>query len=135
MIELKDERGETYLVAPSLWGELACENTFSFRQLLTAVNRQGVVFLWPIKLPGPDGRQDEWSPSALEAADRAKNCWVRVQANMSLAAYEVFKATGDLSAPVWTDLPPFQELLKIAFRDRFITDRSHPVLRRLRGEV
>jgi hypothetical protein len=135
MIELKDERGEMYLVAKSLWAELACESTFSARLLITAVNRQGMVFLWPIKLPGPDGRQDEWSRSALEAADRAKNCWVRVQANMSLSAYEVFEATGDLPPPVWTDLPPFQELLKIACRDRFITDWSHPVLRRLRGEV
>jgi hypothetical protein len=53
---------------------------------------------------------------------------------MSLGAYEVFEATGDLPPPEWPDLP-FQELVRIAFRDRFITDPGHPVLRRLRGEV
>ena len=38
-----------------LWPELATEATFSPRTFFTAINRQGVVFLWPIRLPGPDG--------------------------------------------------------------------------------
>ena len=36
------------------------------------------LFLWPVRLPGPDGRLDEWSRSALEAADLAAPGWVRV---------------------------------------------------------
>src|SRR5262245_26456009 len=59
VVELKEER-ETYLVAPALWPELAGEATFSPRALFTAVNRQGVVFLWPVRLPGPDGKLDDW---------------------------------------------------------------------------
>jgi hypothetical protein len=133
VIELKEDR-ETYLVAQSLWSELATETTFSPRLLQTAINRQGVLFLWPIKLPGPDGRHDEWSRSALEATDMARTAWVRVQANMSLGAYEVFQATGDLPEPEWPDRP-FRDLLQTAFRDRLITDVDHPILRRLRGEV
>src|SRR5437764_377379 len=100
VIELKEDR-ETYLVAPDLWPELAAQTTFSPRALFTAVNRQGVAFLWPVKLPGADGRVDEWSRSALEAADLAAKGWVRVQANMSLGAYEVFQATGNLPEPEW----------------------------------
>ena len=92
VIELKEDR-ETYLVAPSLWSDLATEATFSPRALFTAVNRQGVVFVWPIRLPGPDGRGDEWNRTALEAAGMATKNWVRVTANMSLGAYEVFQAT------------------------------------------
>src|SRR5262249_744840 len=95
MVELKEER-ETYLVAPALWQELAGESTFSPRVLHTAVNRQGVVFLWPIRLPGPDGKLDDWNQSALEAAQRAQARWVRVQANMALGAYEVYEATAPL---------------------------------------
>ena len=58
VVELKED-SETYLVDPSLWQELASESTFSPRALITTINRQGVLFLWPIRLPGADGRLDE----------------------------------------------------------------------------
>jgi hypothetical protein len=134
VIELKEDR-EIYLVEPSLWPELSTvEATFSPRALNTAINRQGVVILWPIRLPEPDGKIDEWSQSALEAAEMATTKWVRVTANMDLGAYDVYEATGDLPDPVWPDLT-FQELLKLGFKDRYIDDMDHAVLRKLRGEA
>jgi hypothetical protein len=133
VIELKAER-EVYLIAPGLREALATESTLSARMLFTAISRQGVVFLWPVRLPGSDGRVDEWSRSALEAAGMARTHWIRVQANMHLGAYEVFQATGDLPEPEWPELS-FAELLRIAFRDRYIAAPDHPVLRKLRGEV
>jgi hypothetical protein len=132
VIELKEDR-EVYLVAPQLWPELAGESTFSPRALFTAMNRQGVLFLWPVRLPGSDGKLDEWSRTALEGAELARKQWVRVQANMSLGAYDVAYAE-NLPDPIWPDMP-FKDLLRIAFRDRFISSLDHPVLRRLRGEV
>ena len=132
VLELKEDR-ETYLVDPDLWSELATESTFSPRALFTAMTRQGVVFLWPIRLPGPDGRIDEWSRSALEAATMAAGQWVRVAANMHLGAYEVFTATANLPDPEWPDVP-FKQLLQVAFKDRFLNKLEHPVLQRLRGE-
>jgi hypothetical protein len=133
VLELKEDR-EVYLVAPALWASLASEPTFSPRLLVTAVNRQGVLFLWPIRLPGPDGRVDDWSRSALDAADEARRRWVRIVANMSLGAYDVAVATGQVAEPGWPSLP-FQEIIRVAFRDRMISDPDHPVLRRLRGEA
>ena len=130
ILELKEE-GESYLVDRGLWDELAGE--ISVRVLFTTINRQGVLFLWPVRLPGQDGRIDEWSRSALEAAEIAQKHWVSVRASMSLGAYEVFEATGDLPAPTWRE-EPLEKLVQIAFRDRFIHDFEHPVLRRLRGE-
>ena len=53
---------------------------------------------------------------------------------MSLGAYEVFEATGDLPEPEWPDLP-FPEILKIAFRDRIVDRADHPLVQRLRGQV
>jgi hypothetical protein len=132
-IELKEDR-EIYLVAPELRHELATEATFSAREFRTAVNRQGVLFLWPLRLPGPDGKFDEWSRSALEAADRAQQGWVRVTSNMSLGAYEVWEAAAPLPDPQWSE-QPLGELLKVAFKDRYIDRADHPVLRKLRGEV
>ena len=61
---------------------------------MTAINRQGVLFLWPIRLPGADGKLDDWSRSAMDAADEAKSRWVRITANMSLGAYDVAVASG-----------------------------------------
>lgn len=133
VVELKED-SETYLVDPSLWGDLAGESTFSPRLLITTVNRQGTLFLWPIRLPRPDGRHDDWSKSALEAATVAAKGWVRVQANLSLGAYEVFEATGSLSDPEWPT-QPLGDLLRIAFRDRYLDTREHAVLKRLRGEA
>ena len=133
VIELKEDR-ETYLVAQDLWPDLATsEATFGPRAFFTAVNRQNVVFLWPVRLPGSDGKIDEWSRSAMEGAILASTTWVRVQANMSLGAYDVLETTASLPDPKWP-VESFPELLRIAFKGRYIETLDHAVLQRLRGE-
>ena len=64
------------------------------------LSRQGVPFIWPVRLPGPDGKLDPWNTSALEAVGLAQKQWVRVSANKSLGAYDVHVATGTLPEPV-----------------------------------
>ena len=132
-LELKEDR-EMYLVSHSLWGAMSGETTFSPRLLVTTINRQGVLFLWPVRLPGPDGRIDDWSRSALDAIREAESRWVRITANMSLGAYDVSVSPNVIATPSWPDLD-FGQIIKIAFRDKMISDPSHPVLQRLRGEV
>jgi hypothetical protein len=131
VLELKEE-GETYLVAPDLRAELAGEVVA--KTLFTSITKQGVVFLWPVRLPGADGRLDSWNESAADAAQLAMKTWVRLAANRHLGAYEVFEATGAFPEPEWPDVT-FQELVGIAFRSRFIRAWDDPVLRKLRGEV
>lgn len=131
IIELKEDR-EVYLVTPAMAIKLPGE--FTTAALFTTINRQGVLHLWPVKLPGPDGRQMEWHRSAAEAAELAMDKWIRVTANMSLGAYEVFQATADLPEPTWPDLG-FSEILKIAFRDHIVDVEDHPLVQRLRGSV
>ena len=58
VIELKDEWGEIYLVTFHLRDELAAESTCGVRTLVTGTNRQGVTFLWPLRMAGPNGRPD-----------------------------------------------------------------------------
>src|SRR5262249_24699453 len=81
VIELKDEN-ETYLVSPNLWSELPTELTPKI--LFTTINRQGVLFLWPVRLPGSDGKSNPWNESALSAAHMAMNTWIRLASNRSL---------------------------------------------------
>src|SRR6516225_3022913 len=57
MVDLKDDR-EEYIVVPALLPELTSEVVY--KTLFTAVNRQGVVFLWPVRLPTPEDRRNEW---------------------------------------------------------------------------
>ena len=131
ILQLKEER-EDYIVAPDvrseLFGELVPVTLF------TAINRQGVVFLWPCRIPDETGRSNSWHESALEAVAIAGDNWVRVSADMSLGAYRIFVANGQLPEPEWPT-EDFRELLKIAFKSRYIDSLDHPVLKRLRGEV
>lgn len=129
IIELKDER-EEYIVTAALVPELA--NEFVIKALFTAINRQGTLFLWPVRLPPADGKQNEWWRSAREAAEMAMPSWVRVKANMNLGAYDIFRAETAISDPVWPE-EGFWDLIKVAFRDHLITTLDHPVIMRLRG--
>lgn len=128
----KDSR-ETYLVAPELWPTLPGEVQPTL--LVIVMSRLSAVpFVWPLTLPGADGRPNRWHESAIEAARLAESQWVRVVADMTAGFYVPYAAQGDLPEPVWPDVT-LPELLRLAFGQRFIADVSHPVLRQLRGEV
>jgi len=131
IIELKDEREEYIVVAdlvPLLIGE------FVTKTLFTAINRQGTVFFWPVRLPSPEGKNLDWWRSSREAAELAMKSWIRVRANMNLGAYDIFQAESVISDPEWPQLG-FWELIKIAFRDHLIDRLDHPVIKRLRGQL
>ena len=53
LIEFRDERDACYLVRPFVAKEIPGE--FVMATLYTTVTRQGVVLLWPVRLPLPDG--------------------------------------------------------------------------------
>ncbi len=135
ILEVEDgsNRRESYVVTLDLVPELSLE--IKPKVLFVAINRQGSIFLWPIKLPGEDGGLDAWNQSVLMAAERAKTCWIRLVANMGIQAYDLHEAQGDLPEPKWpTDLN-LKKILEIAFNGRVIDSLDHPVLRRLRGEL
>jgi hypothetical protein len=134
VIELTSERTkELYLVDKSLWPALAAEPTFRPKLLVTAMSRQNLIFLWELNLPRPGSRVDGWTASALEAVKLATTKWIRIAANMANNGYDVVTARGQLPEPRWPQLA-FSEVIRLGFRDRFITDLNHTVLRRLRGE-
>jgi hypothetical protein len=130
IIELRDDR-EVYLVTNPVASQLPGETTPVI--LFTAMTRQGVVLLWPVKLPGQDGKVNEWHRSAREAAERAMSGWLFIRADMALGAYAMHVATATIPDPVWPT-ESLKGLLKIGFRDRLIDTVDHPVLKRLRGE-
>jgi hypothetical protein len=131
IIDLKDDR-ENFLVHREILPDLAGEVVY--KTLFTAINRQGVVFLWPVRLPAPDDRRSEWARSEREAVEMAMTRWLRVKANLSLGAFEISVAESLMADPVWPELS-FRELVRIAYRDRLIATLDHPVVKRLRGQA
>ena len=68
VVDLKEDR-EDYLVRPEIIPDLA--NEIIYKTIYTAINRQGVCFLWPVRYPSPDDRRNDWARSAREAAELA----------------------------------------------------------------
>jgi hypothetical protein len=133
MIELIEDR-DVYLVSPGFTDQLNA-GEYHCATIYLCMNRQKVAFLWPVKLPSPDGRQNRWHESAAEGAERGMVDWIRLSANMDLGAYEIALANGSFPEPVWPDLP-FRELLRIGFKGgRIIEGPDHPVMQKLRGEI
>jgi hypothetical protein len=132
VIMLEAER-ETYLVTPAIATQIPGE-TRPVR-ILTCIPRiGGGVFLWPLKLPRDDRRENNWNDSARKAAELGEKKWTRMQSNMALGAYDV--TTSDhYPDPVWPKVT-LRELLRIAFGDGRLIDRDdHPIIRQLCGRA
>ena len=129
LIDLNGDR-ECYLVKPQLAPQLPGE--YVPVRLYTVLNRQGALRVWPVRLPGPDGKTNAWWDSAHVAAEEAMQGWVRLRPDFDLGAYAVFQATGIATEPSWPELS-FREILSIAFKGRFIDNADHVVVRKLRG--
>jgi hypothetical protein len=123
---------ESYLVTPEVQHLLASE--LRPVRLFVAINKRGTVFLWPIKLPGDNDRLRRIAETALQAAEQAKDLWVRVMWSRDLGGYEMYRAKGDLGTPQWPD-KTLRDLIEIAFRYNLIDREDHPVIRELAGEL
>lgn len=131
LIELKEER-ETYVLTPT--AAEAAPGEYNLYSLFVVITRQGNVMLWPVRLPGADGRSNRWHEAAHDAAMRARKTWTRMVANMNLGAYDVYHPKAEFPDPEWPDTT-LDAVVDLAFRGRVIDDGDHPVLRRLRGEL
>jgi hypothetical protein len=121
---------DTYLVDPEFVGHMP--GIARPVRLHLYVTRHGVPALWPVKLPGEDGKTNPWYESAAECADIAMEKWVRLVANRELGAYDVIVAEGIPTEPAWPD-KSLEELVSKAFRERYVDSEDHPLLRELLG--
>jgi hypothetical protein len=133
-----EEEKSLYRVAPAVVAALRSLDvsmTLKVVRIFTCVNRRGSLFLWPQTLPGPEGSPGRsWHASALEVADASMRGWVAMEGNKAASCYRYARALGELPAPTWPDLS-FQDLIRLAFKDRVITNGDHPVIKDLKGEA
>ena len=98
------------------------------------MDRQGNAFLVPVTLPGLDGRRNKWNESLAQACELAKAKWIRIAANMSAGAYDVFEAQAELMPPEWPEYG-LDQMIEVAFRGKIVESLEHPVVRSLLGRV
>jgi hypothetical protein len=122
------DRG-VYQVSAELLPLLSGERLLKPTRLVLVIDRQSELRLWPLRLPGPDGREDDWMSSALAIAEQAKHQWVRLVAGGN--GYTSLTTSADIPDPSWPN-KSLDELLDLAFKKRRIASESDPVLRRLR---
>lgn len=119
-----------YLIAPAMQGAIPEARPCT---LVCVVYRDGSPRLWPIKFPR-DGERDNDAWATARAAAKAgisrwiKLVWVR-------RAYQTRDALqGYAPDPDFRKLPPFNELVKLAFGEHgVIRDTGHPIYRELFG--
>ena len=131
VLELKEDR-ETYLIAPELRDEVIDEPCVRPCILVSCVSRQSKFFFWPLRPPDSSGRRNDWVQSALDAVTIAQKKWIRLRPDLELGAYEVIYAEHLTAAPIWPDMP-LAQLLRIAFKGKYIDHCDHVVLQQLRG--
>ena len=129
-IENKDEK-ELYAISPGNEHLFNLSDETFTATLYTAINTKGVVFLWPVHLPGRDGRHNEFHRSADIIAQQMTTKWLRMKANMSLRGYDAWEAEIKRPDPEWPTLT-FRELFRIAFKDKVIDRPDHDMILRLR---
>jgi hypothetical protein len=128
-LEFREDR-DWYLIMPAARSVLFSD--LIAVRLHAAINRQGQVFLWPIKLP-TDGRRNPWLETAMDGCAEAERRWVRLVSGRG--SYDIFTAScPDLADPEWPE-ESFNELLRLAFKDRLVDRPDHPVIQRLAGAV
>jgi hypothetical protein len=99
-----------------------------------AIDRQGDPFLWPVRLPDVNGKDNRYWRSARIAVAHCETHWCRVVANQSAGAYHVFRTENAqvFGEPEWPELA-FREILRLAFQQQLIDAPDYPVVRRLVG--
>jgi hypothetical protein len=125
----KDEN-EFCLISNRMLSEL-CDRA-RLTNLFLTINQSGMPFVWPVILPGPDGRWNSWHRSAAEVAELAKEKWIQLEPKRDLGGYLPREPRGKLPEPIWPDLTP-EEVFKVAFKGFIIRDAEHPFYKRIFG--
>jgi hypothetical protein len=119
-----------YIVAPSMRGQITEAQPCT---LVTVVYRDGSPRLWAIKFPREGERDNEAWITARAAARAGMDQWVKLvwvkRAYMTRDAQPGYAPDPDFSK-----LPPFNELVRLAFGDHgIIRDKTHAIYRELYG--
>jgi hypothetical protein len=103
-------------------------------QLYFLMNRIGAPRICPVKLPGADGKHNQWHRTRHAAVEKGIGAWVRMWAGP--LGYEWMPAPITYPDPIWPDLT-MDEILTIAFGSlgRVINSEDHGVVQIIKGNL
>jgi hypothetical protein len=123
---------ESYFVMPSMEAFLREQEELRIVQAVLCRTLSGALYIWPLPVQDGDGPARPHITSARTIAREALTKWVRMRWRRSDNSYFMLKAESVQTEPEWPDRP-FSELLKLAFGNRIIDSKDHPVMLELRG--
>jgi len=136
MIKTRDGMEDDYFLilpdpdAVSLTEDMLAVNEAQSFRLFYAITRSMKVFIWPIMLPGADGRTNSWHESALLAVPLLQGGWGRLRP--AEGAYDFIPAVSK-AEPRWPDWD-WQTVLEKAFLEpNIIRNVEHPVVQQILG--
>jgi hypothetical protein len=129
-----DEEGTYYFIEPEMRPHFIAGTVV--KVLVPAVNQLGAAFIWPVPVEdGQGSRNNSWNESHRAAYQMAKTKWTKMVSDRASRVYRVYEASGNLADPQFCP-QPFNQQLALAFRGiSTISDREHPVLRAMRGDI
>jgi hypothetical protein len=123
---------ETYIVGPGMKAWLREQEELRVVQLVLCRTLSGALFLWPLPVADGNGPVRPHVKSARAVAQKATTTWVRMRWRRTDNSYYMLTAESVQTEPEWPDRT-FIELLELAFGDKIIEDKDHPVILELRG--
>jgi len=133
ILSLKTEN-EWYLIDPDILPEIQLESQLRLMTLYVCVTMSSTPFVTCIPQADEMGKINPWHESGHITMEKAKQCWVRRQADRSNSGYIItYAVNAKLPDPKWPTMT-LSEIIERAFDKFYINDIQHPVLQRLRGE-
>jgi hypothetical protein len=130
LIELKNDN-EFYFVHPDLITTLGqfCYPATLYTYVDSTINP--LPRLWPVRLPGVDGGDNDYWASARGIADYAMENWTQMWADKPSGMYR-YRGSGKLKdkKPDWRGLTAGR-VFELAIKPRFIAALDHPVASKL----
>jgi len=127
-------QGNIYWVSQKLQSQLIGDPCFSLRLCVLAVTKQGIPFIWPLKLDNESGaKSDKFAKVPLAAMQHAQKKWTRIY--WSREKFEHVVETANIADDPHFPDKPFHELLKLGFKATVISDLQHPALLELKGRA
>jgi hypothetical protein len=100
--------------------------------LIPTIDRDGNIRVWPHSITR--GTMNSWLESREELFKVGLKNWVRYESNSSEGRFETIMARDQSLEERWPIDLPYQDLVKKAIGDHFVTNHNHPVIRAMMGE-
>lgn len=129
-LKLKGEKA-VYLVGEDVAEHLR-EWTYA-AHMVQCVTRYGRSFIWAVRLPDSDSKENRYSESCVKSAKTAADKWVQIRWSKVNMCYECRSPDHPIEVePEWPK-ESFLELIGMAFSGCTIDDLDHPVAKQLLG--